>query len=288
LKPAENKGAKAGGDEKEKNTKATDGDKKNWKARFAELEAKMVAMRATTNSGGPKPHDTPSFHAGGGSLSDDEEFEYFMLSGMAITAADLTLEAFAHTRSQTAVPKEAPHGTSPSLDPQRGEGNKQARLPESFILGEVVPTSSMVPPIRVGVPSAKIAQGGAESVEAPGVVTEAAARVYQTPLFSTAMVSRADFSPAAVFKMVATMCERGSSTATNAMKTEVHLEPVVDSDEDIVQELFAIVARIKTMPARPATERSSISPGVVVVDNSQGIFQLMGLRGRYSYLDECY
>jgi hypothetical protein len=42
-----------------------------------------------------------------------------------------------------------------------------------------------------------------------------------------------------VFKMVATMCERGSSTATNAMKTEVHLEPVVDSEEDIVQELFA-------------------------------------------------
>jgi hypothetical protein len=149
LKPTGSKGAKASGDEKEKNTKAMDGDKKSWKARLAELEAKMVAMNATTNSGGPKPHDTPSFHAGGGSLPDDEEFEHFMLSGMAITAADLTLEAFAHTRSETIAPKEAPRGTSPSLDPQRGEGNKQARLPESFTLGEVVPTSSMVPPIRV-------------------------------------------------------------------------------------------------------------------------------------------
>jgi hypothetical protein len=99
LKPAGSKRAKAGGDEKEKNTKATDGDKKSWKARFAELEAKMVAMSATTNSGGPKPHDTPSFHAGGGSLPDDEDFERFILSGMAITVADLTLEAFAHTRS---------------------------------------------------------------------------------------------------------------------------------------------------------------------------------------------
>jgi hypothetical protein len=48
------------------------------------------------------------------------------------------------------------------------------------------------------------------------------------------MVSQVDFSPAVVFKMVATMCERGSSTATNAMKTEVHLEPVVDSEEDTV------------------------------------------------------
>jgi hypothetical protein len=184
LKPAGSKCAKVGGGEKEKNTKAMDGDKKSWKARFAELEAKMVAMSATT-----KPHDTPSFHAGGGSLSDDEEFEHFILSGMAITAADLTLEAFAHTRSQTAAPKEVPRGVSPSLDPQRGEGNKQAQLPESFTLGEVVPTSSMVPPIRVKVPSAKIAQGGAESVEAPGMVSEAVARVYQAPLFSAAMVS---------------------------------------------------------------------------------------------------
>jgi hypothetical protein len=189
LKPAGSKGTKAGGNEKEKNIKATDGDKKSWKARFAELEAKMVAMSATTNSRGPKPHDTPSFHTGGRSLPDDEDFEYFMLSGMAITAADLTLEAFAHTRSQTVAPKEAPRGVSPTLDPQRGEGNKQARLPESFTLGEVVPISSMVPPIRVRVPSAKIAQGGAEPVEALGVVSEATARVYQVPLFSAAIVS---------------------------------------------------------------------------------------------------
>jgi hypothetical protein len=117
LKPIGSKGAKVGGNEKEKNTKATDGDKKNWKARFAELEAKMAAMSATINSGGPKSHDTPSFHAGGGSLPDDEDFERFILNRMAIIAADLTLVAFAHTRSETAAPKEAPHGVSPSLDP---------------------------------------------------------------------------------------------------------------------------------------------------------------------------
>jgi hypothetical protein len=62
----------------------------------------------------------------------------------------------------------------------------------------------------VRVPSAKIAQGGVEPVEAPGVVSGAATRVYQAPLFFAAMVSRADFNPAAVFKMVATMCERGA------------------------------------------------------------------------------
>jgi hypothetical protein len=280
LKPIGSKGSKAGGNEKEKNTKATDGDKKSWKARFAELEAKMVAMSATTNSRGPTPHDTPSFYAGGGSLPDDEDFERFMLSGMAITVADLTLEAFAYTWSQTAALKEAPCGASPSLDLQRGEGNKQAQLPESFTLGEVVPTSSIVLPISVRVLSAKIAQNGAEQVEGPRVVSEVVAWMCQAPLFLTAMVSRADFSPVAVFKMAATMCERGSSMATNAMKTEVHLEPVVDSEKDIVQGLLSTVARVKTMPVRPATERSSISPRVVVVDNSQSIFQLVGPKGK--------
>jgi hypothetical protein len=64
------------------------------------------------------------------------------------------------------------------------------------------------------------------------------------------------------------------------MKTEVYLEPVVDSEEDTMQELLAAAARVKTMPARPTIERSSISPGVVVVDNSQGIFQLVGPKGK--------
>jgi hypothetical protein len=34
------------------------------------------------------------------------------------------------------------------------------------------------------------------------------------------------------------------------------------------------------MPARLAIERSSITPGVIVVDNSQGIFQLVGPKGK--------
>jgi hypothetical protein len=37
---------------------------------------------------------------------------------------------------------------------------------------------------------------------------------------------------------------------------------------------------MKTMLARPTIERSSITPGVVVVDNSQGIFQLIGPKGK--------
>ena len=111
------------------------------------------------------------------------------------------------------------------------------------------------------VPLAKIAQGGVEQVGAPRVVSEAATWMCQAPLFPTAMVSRADFSSTAIFKMVATMCKRENSMATNAMKTEVHLELVVDSEEDIVDGLLSAATRIKTMHARPAIQRSSISPG---------------------------
>jgi hypothetical protein len=48
----------------------------------------------------------------------------------------------------------------------------------------------------------------------------------------------------------------------------------------MVQGLFSTAARVKTMPARPAIKRSSITPGLVVVDNSQGIFQLVGPKGK--------
>jgi hypothetical protein len=123
LKPIGSKSAKVSGSEKDKETKATTGDKKSWKAKFAELEAKMAAMSATTTSGGAKAQVAPSFHAGGGFVLDDEECGDFMLSGMALTAADMTLESFVHTRNQMAAPKDAPRGASPSLDPQRGENN---------------------------------------------------------------------------------------------------------------------------------------------------------------------
>jgi hypothetical protein len=64
------------------------------------------------------------------------------------------------------------------------------------------------------------------------------------------------------------------------MKIEVHLKPVVDSEEDTMQGLLSATTRVKTMSARPAIKRSSISPRVVVVDNSQGIFQLVGPKGK--------
>jgi hypothetical protein len=108
LKTTGSKGPKAGGNEKDKETKASISEKKGWKAKFAELEAKMAAMSATTTSGGAKPHVTLSFYARRGFGPDNKEYGEFMMSSMAFTAEDLTLEVFANTWSQTAAPKDTP------------------------------------------------------------------------------------------------------------------------------------------------------------------------------------
>jgi hypothetical protein len=212
-------------------------------------------MSATTTSGGAKPQVTPSFHAGGGFVPDDEEYGDFMMSGMAFTAEDLTLEVFANTRSQTTAPKDIPQGASSNLDPQRSEGNRQARLPESFTLEEMVPIMPMDYPSRVEASSNRPAQRGARPTKASGVVQEVASLIYQASLFSAALASHADFSPAVVFKRVVTMCELGYYTVATALKTEVDAEQVVESQEDTVQGLFSATARVKTMPARLAIER---------------------------------
>jgi hypothetical protein len=143
-----------------------------------------------------------------------------------------------------------------------------------------VPMTSMVYSSRVEASSNKPSQRGAKPTKASGVVQEAASLIYQASLFSAAMVSHSDFSLVAVFKRAATMCELGHYTVATTLKTAVDVEQMVERQEDTVQGLFSAAARIKTMPARPTIEKSSITPGVLVVDNSQGIFQLVGPKGK--------
>jgi hypothetical protein len=112
------------------------------------------------------------------------------------------------------------------------------------------------------------------------VVQEAASLIYQVSLFFAARASHADFSPATVFKRAATMCKSDHYTVATALKIEVDAEQVVESQEDTVQGLFSVVACVKTMLTRLGIERSSITPGIVVVDISQCIFQLVGPKGK--------
>jgi hypothetical protein len=152
-------------------------------------------MSATmTTSGGAKPPITPSFYTGGGFGSSEAEYGDFMMSGMALVAEVTSLEALATTRRQAATSQDVSHGSSSRLDPQHGEGNWQVRLPESFELEEMVPTTSMVYPSRVEASTSKSAQGGARPVETTGVVQEAASIICQASLFSATIMSHPDFS----------------------------------------------------------------------------------------------
>jgi hypothetical protein len=147
-------------------------------------------------------------------------------------------------------------------------------------LDEMVPTSSMVLPSRVEASSNRSAQGSTNNVEASRMVNKAATSMCQASLFSATMMAHPDFSPAAVLKMAATMCELGKFTIAKALKAEIQVEEAVESQQDMVQGLLSAATHVKTMPTRPAIKRSSITPRVVVADNSQGIFQLVGPKGK--------
>jgi hypothetical protein len=97
-----------------------------------------------------------------------------------------------------------------------------------------VPTTSMVYPSRVEASSNKPSQRGTKPTKASGMVHEAKSLIYQASLFSAAMVSHSDFSPAAIFKKAATMCESGYFTVATTLKTAVDVEQVVESQEDTV------------------------------------------------------
>lgn len=80
--------------------------------------------------------------------------------------------------------------------------------------------------------------------------------------------------------MAATLCVGEVSTGAKALKCEFIEQGLHMSHDENVEALLSAASRVKTMAARLAIERSSMTPGVVVVDNSQGIFQLVGPKGR--------
>jgi hypothetical protein len=122
------------------------------------------------------------------------------------------------------------------LDPQRGEVGKQARLPQSFLLSEVVKIPSMVP-----TPSIELIVGPTASISrvvdtdiSSSVVSRMVTLVLGSPTFSAndLMASRVDLIR--VFRLIATLCERGSVVATNAEVCEgVDVGQLVAGDVDV-------------------------------------------------------
>ncbi len=98
------------------------------------------------------------------------------------------------TRCVTRASK--PHGATVELDPQRGEASRQARLPQSFLLSEVVKTPSMVPtpPIESTVGPVALTSHVVDMDVSLSVMSQMATSVLGSPSFSASdlMVSRVD------------------------------------------------------------------------------------------------
>ncbi len=115
-----------------------------------------------------------------------------------------------------------PRGTTMELDPQRGEAGRQARFPQLFLLSKVVRTPSMVPtpPIKPTVGPATSTSHVVNTDVSSSAVLRMVTSVFRSPSFSASdlMASRIDL--ALVFRLAATLCERGSVIATNAKVCE--------------------------------------------------------------------
>lgn len=132
-------------------TKNPLGEDKTWKSKVVELEAKMAAISVTTEGGGASPKETKKI-----TPSCCAEKNNHMLCGMAMGREGPSLKAYTQIGSQTINVLDVPHGVSLALDLLRGEEHRQVRLHESFTLEDMVPTSSMVPPIWPQVCDVKI------------------------------------------------------------------------------------------------------------------------------------
>jgi hypothetical protein len=111
-----------------------------------------------------------------------------------------------------------PRGATVELDPQRGEAGRQARLPQSFLLSEVVRTPSMVPtpPIEPTVGPTTSTSRVVDTDVSSSAMSRMVTSVLGSPTFSAndLMASRVDLTR--VFQLAATLCEHGSVIATSA------------------------------------------------------------------------
>jgi hypothetical protein len=111
-----------------------------------------------------------------------------------------------------------PRGVTVELDPQRGEVGRHARLPQSFLLSEVVRTPSMVPtpPIEPTVGPTALTSCVVDTNVSSNVVLWMVTSVLGSPSFSASdlMASRVDLT--CVFRLVATLCKCRSVVATSA------------------------------------------------------------------------
>ncbi|BBN20292.1 hypothetical protein Mp_8g17980 [Marchantia polymorpha subsp. ruderalis] len=198
------------------------------------------------------------------------------------------LASAAHVEASVAVTRggartSEPRGANVELDPQRGEGGRQSRLPQSFLLSEVGSSSSMrpAPPTDTRVRTEVLTSSVVDAYVPSSAVMRMATSVLRSPLFSATELIDSGIDLARVFRVAATSCEHGRVAATSA---EIREDTVEDpsSTSTLFEEMTwqAAEARMESLPARPAIDRESIVPGVCMVDNRSGLFRLVSSTGQ--------
>jgi hypothetical protein len=199
------------------------------------------------------------------------------------------------------------------LDPQRGEGGRQARLPQSFLLSEVVRTPVMVPTSAVDVVLTSVnslnnldsvteAQKKREGQDNLHLATEgrpfgatiaaantnlgAAKALCEVPLFSATQMKIVGVEVAEVIKLASSFC-------ANAVKGQLDHNPTTPSCEKAVEDLprekeptcHAAAARLVNLLARPAIEKTLIQPNVIFLDNCNKVFRMVGPARKEYFLE---
>jgi hypothetical protein len=169
-----------------------------------------------------------------------------------------------------------PRGATMELDPQRGEVGRQARLPHSFLLTEVVRTPSMVPapPIALTVGPTTSTSRVVNTDVSSNAVSRMVTSVLGSPSFSASDLMASGMNLIPIFHLVATLCERGNVAVTSVevcegvdvgqpMAGDVALEQPVISGVDSPWQ--AAVAKMDALPIRPTIDRERLTPGVATL-----------------------
>jgi len=153
-----------------------------------------------------------------------------------------------------------PRGATVELDPQRGEVGRQAMLPQSFLLSEVVRNPSMVPtpPIEPTVGPTASTSRVVDTDVSSSVMSRMVTSVLRSPTFSSNDLMASGVDLTLVFQLAATLCERGSVVATSAEVCEgVDVGQLVAADVVMEQPVVSSVdspweAAAAKMDALPA------------------------------------
>jgi len=112
--------------------------------------------------------------------------------------------------------------------------------------------------------------------------------VLGSPTFSINDLMASGVDLTRVFRLAATLCERGSVVATSVevcegvdvgqlMAGDVVEEPMVSGVDSPWQ---AATVKMDALPARPAIDPEKLTPGVCMLDNQSGIFRLVSPTGQ--------